>query len=128
MLIFQYTYIYINYEEGALLAKHNLELYALKAELCKTFADARRLIIIDELRQGETTVGELARVLEFPQAVVSRHLAILRDKGVVQYRREGTSVYYSLSDPKIGDACDMVHQILLDQIEKNRELTARLVA
>ncbi len=73
-------------------------------------------------------MGELARLLEFPQAVVSRHLAILRDKGVVQYRREGTSVYYSLSDPKIGDACDMVHQILLDQIEKNRELAERLVA
>jgi ArsR family transcriptional regulator len=123
-----YIYIYINCEEGALLAKYNLELYALKAELCKTFADAKRLIIINELRQGETTVGDLARLLEFPQAVVSRHLAILRDKGVVQYRREGTSVYYSLSDPKIGDACDMVHQILLDQIEKNRELAERLVA
>jgi ArsR family transcriptional regulator len=128
MLIYVYIYICIKYEEGALLARHNLELYALKAELCKTFADPKRLIIIDELRQGETTVGELARVLEFPQAVVSRHLAILRDKGVVQYRREGTSVYYSLSDPKIGDACDMVHQILLDQIEKNRELAERLVA
>ena len=123
-----YIYIYINCKEGALLARYNLELYALKAELCKTFADAKRLIIINELRQGETTVGELARLLEFPQAVVSRHLAILRDKGVVQYRREGTSVYYNLSDPKIGDACDMVHQILLDQIEKNRELAERLVA
>ena len=123
-----YIYICINCKEGALLTRHNLELYALKAELCKTFADPKRLIIIDELRQGETTVGELARVLEFPQAVVSRHLAILRDKGVVQHRREGTSVYYSLSDPKIGDACDMVHQILLDQIEKNRELAERLVA
>jgi len=110
------------------LAAYNLELYSLKAELCKTFADAKRLIIINELRQGEMTVGELARVLEFPQAVISRHMATLRDKGIVQYRREGTSVYYSLSDPKIGDACDMVHRILLDQIEKNRELTARLVA
>ena len=110
------------------MAAYNLELYSLKAELCKTFADAKRLIIINELRQGEMTVGELARVLEFPQAVISRHMATLRDKGIVQYRREGTSVYYSLSDPKIGDACDMVHRILLDQIEKNRELTARLVA
>lgn len=110
------------------MSGYNLELYTLKAELCKTFADAKRLIIINELRAGETTVGELARVLEFPQAVVSRNLAILRDKGVVQFRREGTSVYYSLSDPKIGDACEMVHQILLDRIEKNRELSARLVA
>jgi len=128
MLIYVYIYIRIKNKEGALLARHNLELYALKAELCKTFADAKRLIIIDELRQGETTVGELARVLEFPQAVVSHNLAILRDKGVVQFRREGTSVYYSLSDPKIGDACEMVHEILLDRMEKNKQLAERLVA
>lgn len=108
--------------------RYNLELYSLKAELCKTFADPKRLIIIDELREGERTVGELARVVELPQAVVSRHLSILRDKGVVQHRREGTSVYYSLSDQKIGDACDMVHQILLDKIEKNKQLAERLVA
>ena len=110
------------------MVRHNLELYALKAELCKTFADAKRLIIIDELRAGEMTVGDLARILELPQAVVSRNLAILRDKGVVQFRKEGTSVYYSLSDPKIGETCDMMHQILLEQIEKNKQLAERLVA
>ena len=110
------------------MVRHNLELYALKAELCKTFADAKRLIIIDELRAGETTVGDLARILELPQAVVSRNLAILRDKGVVQFRREGTSVYYSLSDPKIGEACEMVHEILMEQMEKNRQLAERIVA
>jgi len=110
------------------LVRHNIELYSLKAELCKTFADPKRLIIIDELREGERTVGELARVLELPQAVVSRHLAILRERGVVKHRREGTSAYYSLSDQKIGEACDMVHQILLGQIEANRQLAERLVA
>ena len=106
----------------------NLELYSLKAELCKTFADPKRLIIIDELRNGERTVGHLAQVLEIPQAVVSRHLAILRDRGVVKPRREGTNVYYSLSDPKIGEACDLVHQILLYQMKKNKELAERLIA
>jgi len=109
------------------LAKYNLELYNLKAELCKTFADPKRLIIINELRGGEMTVNELARVLELPQAIVSRHLAILRDKGVVRHRREGTSIYYSLSDQKIGEACDMVHKILLGQIEENKQLAERLV-
>jgi DNA-binding transcriptional ArsR family regulator len=110
------------------LAQYDLELYNLKAELCKTFADPKRLIIINQLREGEVTVNELARVIGIPQAVVSRHLAILRDKGVVQHRREGTSVYYNLSDHKIGEACDMVHQILLGQIEKNKQLAERLVA
>lgn len=109
------------------MLRRDLELYRLKAELCKTFADPKRLLIIDELRRGEKTVGELARLLEIPQAVISRHLAILRDRGVLRHRRERTSVYYSLSDPKIGDACDMMHQILLNQIEKNRKLAEGLI-
>jgi ArsR family transcriptional regulator len=127
-MIYLDVYIFISIIKEGFQVRYNLELYSLKAELCKTFADPKRLIIIDELREGERTVGELARVVELPQAVVSRHLSILRDKGVVQHRREGTSVYYSLSDQKIGDACDMVHQILLDKIEKNKQLAERLVA
>ncbi len=103
------------------------ELYELKAELCKVFADPRRLQIIDGLRGGERTVGELVRILGAPQAVVSRHLAVLRERGVVKARREGTSVYYSLTDGKIGEACDLVHQILLNQIEKNRQLAEKLI-
>ena len=107
--------------------KYNSELYKLKAELCKTFADPKRLIIINELRGGEKAVGELATALEISQAVISRHLAILREKGVVTPRREGTNVFYSLADSQIGDACDLVHQVLLNQIEKNRELSDKLI-
>jgi len=107
--------------------KYNMELYELKAELCKTFADPNRLIIINELRSGEKPVGELVQTLEIPQAVVSRHLAILRNKGVVTARRQGTNVFYSLTDTKIGEACDMVHQVLLNHLERNRDLARKIV-
>ena len=107
--------------------KHDLELYKLKAELCKTFSDPKRLIIIEELRDGEKAVGDLAQVLLIPQAVVSRHLAILRNRGVVKTRREGTNVYYRLTNQKIYEACDLVHEILLNQIEENKELAEELV-
>jgi len=110
-----------------LLTERDLKLYQLKAELCKTFSDPTRLIIINQLRHGEKTVGELVQLLETPQAVVSRHLAILRDRGVVDSRRAGTSVYYRLTDSKIIEACDLVHGILLSRIEKNRELADRLI-
>jgi ArsR family transcriptional regulator len=104
-----------------------MELYRLKAELCKTFSDPTRLVIINELRSGEKVVGRLVEVLGIPQSVVSRHLAILRERGVVRARREGTSNYYSLADPKIAEACDIVHDILLNQIAKNKELAERLM-
>ncbi len=110
-----------------MLAQRNLELYRLKAKLCKTFADPTRLIMIEELRGGEKSVSELIRLLDIPQAAVSRHLAVLRDRGVVQTRRKGNVVFYSLTDLKIGEACDLVHNILLNQIEKNRQLAERLV-
>ena len=110
------------------MPQHKLELYRLKAELCKTFADPNRLIIIEELRSGEKSVGDLVRILEIRQAAVSRHLAVLRERGVVQSRREGNSIFYSLTDAKIGEACDLVHKILLNQVEKNRQLAERLVS
>ncbi|HEY96016.1 MAG TPA: helix-turn-helix transcriptional regulator [Dehalococcoidia bacterium] len=106
--------------------QQDLDFYALKAEVCKTLADPRRLYILNELRAGEMSVGELASVCELNQAVVSRHLAILRNGGVVTARREGTSVYYKLADQRIGEACDVMQQVVLAKIEKNRQLAERL--
>ena len=107
--------------------KYNLELYKLKADLSKTFSDPKRLIIINELRYQEKTVGDLAEVLEVSQAIVSRQLAILRSKGVVVPRRDGNNIYYSLSNPRICEACDIVHEILLSKIEKDKEIAERLI-
>jgi ArsR family transcriptional regulator, virulence genes transcriptional regulator len=109
------------------MSKHNQELYELQAEFCKTFSDPKRLMILNELKRGERSVGDIAVALDISQAVVSRQLGILREKNVVTRRREGTTVYYSLTDSRIGAACDLVHEILLKQIEKNREMTDRLI-
>ena len=106
--------------------KYDIELYKLQAELCKTFADPKRLIIISELRNGEKSVGELVEVLQSPQAVVSRHLAILRHRGVVQTRREGLNIYYSLTNPRIVEACDISRQILLEQVARNKKIAEKL--
>ena len=105
----------------------NLELYKLKAELCKTFSAPTRLMIINELRNGEKLVGDLAKTLNIPQAVVSRHLAILRHRGIVNPRRDGTNIYYSLTDSKIIEACDLVHELLLGQIAENKKLAETLM-
>lgn len=110
-----------------MLSKYDIELFKMKAELCKTFADPKRLMILYELRDGEKQVGELAQVLNIPQNVVSAQLAILRNKGVVIPRRDGTNVYYSITDIKILEACDAVHQVLLNNLAKNRDIAERLL-
>jgi ArsR family transcriptional regulator len=110
-----------------MIPSYDMELFKLKAELCKTFSDPKRLLIINELRGYERTVGDLARSLELNQSVVSRHLGILRSKGIVRPRSEGSSVFYRLTDPKIGEACDLVHQVLMSQMEKNKVLAEKFI-
>ncbi|MFC2014583.1 ArsR/SmtB family transcription factor [Chloroflexota bacterium] len=108
-----------------MVSENTQELFKLKAELCKVFSDPKRLHIISELRNGEKQVGELTNTLEIPQAVVSRQLALLRSKGVVTPRREGTKVFYKLTDSRIVEACDIVHEVLLNNLAKNQELAKR---
>jgi len=110
-----------------MLSEHEIELFKLKAEMCKTFADHKRLLIINQLRDGEKQVGELADALKMPQAIVSRQLALLRSRGIVTPRREGINVFYRLTDLKIIEACDIVHSVLLSQIARNKDLAERLM-
>ena len=110
-----------------MLSKYDQDLFALKADLCKTFSDPKRLMIIEELRHGEKIVGDLADALGVAHAVASRHLAVLRDRGVVSTRREGTSIFYSLTDDRIGQACQMVHDVLIGLMERNRALAEKVM-
>jgi ArsR family transcriptional regulator, virulence genes transcriptional regulator len=107
--------------------KYNLELYKLKAELCKTLAEPRRLIIIQELRDGEKSVSDLQAAMDMPQPLVSHHLAVLKDKGVVQARRDGTNIYYRLTNRQICEACDIMHEVFLQQMKKSHELAKELI-
>lgn len=108
------------------MAEDKFEVYCMKAELCKAFSDPKRLMLVDMLRNGEATVNELTNQAGLPQAVVSRSLAVLRHYGVVQARRDGNRIYYSLTDNKIIEACDLVHDILLRRIRSQNELADKL--
>jgi DNA-binding transcriptional ArsR family regulator len=110
------------------MGKYDPELYRIKADFCKTLADPTRQMMIAELRSGEKTVGQIAESLEIIQSATSHHLAILRSKGVVQARRDGANVYYSLVNPEIGEACDMVHEILMKQLAQNKAFADRIMA
>jgi ArsR family transcriptional regulator len=109
-----------------MIDESRMEVFRLQAEICKTLADVKRLTIIHELRDGERSVGQLVSDLGLPQTNVSQHLAILRERGIVSTRREGTSIYYSLTSPKIGQACDLVQEVLADQLARNQVLANSL--
>ena len=98
------------------------ELFYLQAELCKSLADPKRLMIIHELREGERSVGELAESLGLKQSNTSQHLAVMRKAGIVKSRRDGSTAYYSLVSPKIAEACDLVRGVIADQLQRNQTL------
>jgi ArsR family transcriptional regulator, virulence genes transcriptional regulator len=94
------------------------KLYELQAQLCKTLSNPKRLEILDILKAaGEITVNALAEALEIPKANTSQHLAVLRQAGVVNSRRDGINVYYSLRSERISEACALTRQILLERLE-----------
>jgi len=101
------------------------QLYKLHASICHTLSNPKRLEIIDRLRNRELSVTELADALEISQANLSQHLAIMRQKGIVATRREGLNVFYSLSNPKIIQACDLMRQVLLEHLQAGAKLAAK---
>jgi ArsR family transcriptional regulator len=92
------------------------ELFQLHASVCKGLADPKRLLIINALRDGERTVSDLVDELDIPQANVSQHLAVLRDKALVEGRREGQWMHYSLTSPKIVEAMDLLREVMAEQL------------
>jgi ArsR family transcriptional regulator, virulence genes transcriptional regulator len=94
------------------LSRNTLEHYRLHAQLCKVLTDPKRLLLLDALRGGERSVGELARAVGVALPNASQHLAILRGAGLVEGRRDGTTVTYRLAEPAIAEACDIIHAIV----------------
>lgn len=98
------------------------EIFELHASLCKALADPKRLLIIETLRNGPRTVGDISADLGLSQSNVSQHLAILRQRGVVRARRLGTNVFYSLSNKKIQRALDLLREVMAEQLAEGGEL------
>jgi len=98
------------------------ELQELHARVCKAIADPKRLLMINELRDGELSVGDISEALGISQSNASQHLAVLRDRGVVTTRRDGTTVYYRLRSPKIVQAVDLLREFLADDLADRARL------
>jgi len=101
--------------------KIDMTIYNLQAEISKTLANPIRLAILHTLRNGEKNVNELTEILGISQSNLSQHLALMRQKGIVKTRKQGTSIFYSVTNLKINQACDMVREVLLDQFKQKQE-------
>jgi len=82
---------------------HRKEDYEKVAELFKIMANAKRLEILDTIKDKEVTVNELSKTLGIYKSNTSQHLSLLRYTGLVTARRQGKKVFYKASNPKVVD-------------------------
>ncbi len=94
------------------------EITQLHADFCSALADSTRLILLYSLADGPRNVTELTQELGQPQPTISRHLKILRERGLVVPTRQGTTVQYSLADNRVIEALDILRSIMRDSIQK----------
>ncbi len=101
-------------------------VYQLKAELFRVLGHPVRVRILELLRDGERTVGDLQQALGLDSSGTSQHLSALRKVGMVESRREGTSVHYRLKDPRTSQLLEIARLILTTSIEESQSLLAQL--
>ena len=100
----------------------NVLLFEMQAKVCAALGHAKRIQIIDLLQKGEKTAGALAQEMGVSKANLSQHLTVMKNNGLVQSRREGVSVYYHITNPKIVSACLLMREVLMDQLEKTSKI------
>ena len=103
------------------------EVSQLHAEICAGLADPTRILILYALSDGACNVTQLAEFLNLGQPMVSRHLKVLRDRGMVIATRVGPTVEYKISDPRLVQALDLLRAVLRDTLSHRAELVGAIV-
>ncbi len=101
-------------------------VYVVKAQLFRVLGHPVRIRILELLSGGERTVGDLQAELQLDSSGTSQHLAALRQQGVLESRRVGTSVYYSLRDPRVSQLLAVARQILSSALSDSQSLLSEL--
>lgn len=95
------------------------------ADRFKALAEPMRLRLLNALRGGEASVGELTERVEGNQANVSKHLQVLLQQGFVTRRKEGTTTWYRIADSQVFTLCDLVCGGLEDELDRRRKALGR---
>lgn len=98
------------------------EITQLHADICSALADPSRILILYALHEQRLNVSDLATEVGLSQPATSRHLKILRERGLVRPERQGASVEYRLTDIRLIDALDTLRTVLRDRLQYRASL------
>jgi DNA-binding transcriptional ArsR family regulator len=100
------------------------EITQLHADICSALADPSRILLLYALSEKPHTVNELSAALSLSQPATSRHLKVLRERGLVRATRQAQSIEYTLLDLRIIEALDTLRLVLRDSLARRAQLVA----
>lgn len=100
------------------------EVTRLHADVCSALADPTRILLLYALSERPHTVGELSAQLTLSQPATSRHLKVLRERGLVSATRHAQNIEYALNDRRIIDALDTLRAVLRDGLARRAQLVS----
>ena len=98
------------------------EITKLEADFCFTLSDPTRIFILYALKEKPLNVTELTNELGIPQPTTSRHLKVLRERGLVYTERHGTVITYHLTDDRVIQAMDLLRSAMRDRLAERANL------
>lgn len=101
---------------------HQHPIYAIKADFLRVLGHPKRVRILELLRDGERTVGDLQAELELDSSGTSQHLGALRRLGVLESRRVGSSVFYRVRDERMFDLLEVTKNIVTSNLEHSSSI------
>lgn len=103
----------------------NKSIYKLQAEICKALAHSLRIEIIDLLQNRELCFGDLLEETGGLKSNLSQHLSVMVNSGILTVRKDSRFNYYSLSSAKVAEACSLMREVLIESLEKQRDLLGK---
>ena len=102
------------------------EIIQLQADFCSALSDSTRILILYALNEAPRNVTELTNELGLPQPAISRHLKVLRERGLVFTERQGTVITYHLADRRVIQAMDLLRSAMRDQLTQRASIVNEL--
>ncbi len=109
-------------------SQDSARLWELQADICQLLANPKRLQILNLLKWGELSVGAMVQSLGVPKANLSQHLSLMRQRGILATRRQGTTIYYRLVTPDITQACEIMREVLHEVLDNRGSLSRNIQA
>jgi ArsR family transcriptional regulator len=103
------------------------EIIQLEADFCAALSDPTRIFILYALNESSLNVTELTNELGLPQPTISRHLKVLRERGLVITERQGTVITYHLADPRVIQAMDLLRSAMRDRLTLRASILNEIV-